>query len=210
MRSSDWSSDVCSSDLTIEDDESVQVTTSCGLVLRAFELPSGDEPLDTLVVPGGWGINAACENRKLVEWIRQRSKAARRTASVCSGAFLLAMAGLLDGRRAVTHWQRCAEFADRFPQVRLDPDPIFLCDGDIWTSAGVTAGIDLALALVEADLGREAALAVARQLVVFLKRPGGQSQFSTVLTLQESAGRFDKLHAWMIKNKSAESRVGTW
>src|SRR3546814_6665679 len=141
MRSSDWSSDVCSSDLTIEDDESVQVTTSCGLVLRAFELPSGDEPLDTLVVPGGWGINAACENRKLVEWIRQRSKAARRTASVCSGAFLLAMAGLLDGRRAVTHWQRCAEFADRFPQVRLDPDPIFLCDGDICTSAGVTAGI---------------------------------------------------------------------
>lgn len=180
--------------------ETPQVKTSSGLVLGASPLPPPAATLDTLVVPGGQGVYAACEQPLLVEWLQLRAKAARRTASVCSGAFLLATAGLLDGRRAVTHWQRCAEFARRFPQVRLDPDPIFICDGDIWTSAGVTAGIDLALALVEADLGRETALAVARQLVVFLKRPGGQSQFSAALTLQDSAGRFDALHAWMMQN----------
>jgi transcriptional regulator GlxA family with amidase domain len=158
--------------------------------------------LDTVIVAGGWGVNAACENRSLVEWLRVRSKAAQRTASVCSGAFLLATAGLLDGRRAVTHWQRCSEFAERFPQVRLDPDPIFVRDGDVWTSAGVTAGIDLALALVEIDLGRETVLAVARQLVVFLKRPGGQSQFSAALSLQGNDRRFDQLHAWIMENLS--------
>lgn len=179
-----------------------QVRTSSGLALAASPLPSPDAPLDTLVVAGEQGVNAACENRDLVEWVRGRSKAARRTASVCSGAFLLATAGLLDGRRVVTHWQRCAEFTKRFPLVRLDPDPIFVSDGDMWTSAGVTAGIDLALALIEIDLGRKAALAVGRQLVVFLKRPGGQSQFSTALSLQENDGRFDQLHAWIMENLS--------
>ncbi|WP_184473346.1 GlxA family transcriptional regulator [Rhizobium esperanzae] len=182
--------------------ECAEVKTSAGLALATSPLPSTDTPLDTLVVAGGWGVNAACENRDLVEWVKCRSKAARRTASVCSGAFLLATAGLLDGRRIVTHWQRCAEFAKRFPLVRLDPDPIFIRDGDMWTSAGVTAGIDLALALIEIDLGRRAALAVGRQLVVFLKRPGGQSQFSTVFSLQENDGRFDQLHAWIIENLS--------
>lgn len=177
-----------------------RVATSSGLVLAVLPLPSTDAPLDTLIVSGGWGVSAACEDRFLVEWIRQRARAARRTASVCSGAFLLATAGLLDGRRAVTHWQRCEEFATRFPKVRLEPDPIFVRDGDIWTSAGVTAGIDLALALVEADLGRAMALSVARQLVVFMKRPGGQSQFSAALTLQDSGGRFDDLHAWIMQN----------
>ncbi|SON56355.1 Isonitrile hydratase [Hartmannibacter diazotrophicus] len=177
-----------------------QTKTSSGLVLEAARLPPVDAPLDTLIVPGGWGINAACEDRSLIDWIGQRSKAARRTASVCSGAFLLATAGLLDGRRAVTHWQRCEEFRQRFPKIRVDPDPIFIRDGDIWTSAGVTAGIDLALSLVEADLGHDLALAVARQLVVFLKRPGGQSQFSAALTLQDNGGRFDDLHAWIVAN----------
>ncbi|MBL26360.1 MAG: AraC family transcriptional regulator [Rhodospirillaceae bacterium] len=180
--------------------ETDQVTTSSGLALSASPLPDAGSSLDTLIVPGGWGVNTACENQPLVDWIRRRAKAARRTVSVCSGAFLLASAGLLEGKRAVTHWGRCQEFADRFPDIRLEPDPIFLRDGDIWTSAGVTAGIDLSLALVEADIDRQSALAVARELVVFLKRPGGQSQFSSALTLHDLGGRFDDLHSWMMQN----------
>ncbi|MEJ8476342.1 GlxA family transcriptional regulator [Roseibium algae] len=176
------------------------MSSSSGLALVVQPLPPEKLPVDTLVIPGGWGINAACQDQELVDWVVQRSRQARRTVSVCSGAFLLATAGLLDGRRAVTHWQRCAEFAERFPKVKVDPDPIFIQDGSIWTSAGVTAGIDLAMALVEADLGRDIALAVARQLVVFLKRPGGQSQFSNTLGLQADTGRFDKLHGWLSQN----------
>ena len=131
----------------------------------------------------------------------------RRVASVCTGAFLLGAAGLLDGRRAVTHWSRCAELGRRFPRIEVDPDPIFICDTGIWTSAGVTAGIDLALALVEADLGRPAALAVARQLVVFLKRPGGQAQFSATLALQHGDARFEELHAWMAEHPAGDLSV---
>lgn len=183
------------------------IVTSSALTIGTSALPHASEALDTLIVPGGWGVYRACEDQQLVSWIAQRSKTARRTASVCSGAFLLASTGLLDGRRAVTHWQRCGEFRKRFPKVRLDPDPIFIQDGAIWTSAGVTAGIDLALALVENDLGREVALAVARQLVVFLKRPGGQSQFSAALTLQDESGRFDGLHAWMMENITQDLSV---
>ena len=160
------------------------VTAGVGIAVRA--LPAPTSPLDSLVVAGGLGVQAACENAALIRWITARAAVARRTASVCSDAFLLATAGLLDGRRAVTHWQRCAEFTRQFPAVHLEPDPIFVRDGSFWTSAGVTAGIDLALALVEADLGRPAALAVARQLVVFLKRPGGQAQFSATLALQHA------------------------
>lgn len=176
------------------------VRTSSGLQLHIDDLPKDDTPLDTLVIPGGWGVDNACEDEELLEWIGQRSQKARRTASVCSGAFLLAQAGLLDGRSAVTHWARCDEFIRRFPKVKLDPDPIFTRDGEIWTSAGITSGIDLSLALVEDDLGHDKALAVARQLVVFLKRPGGQSQFSAALTLQDSGGQFDELHAWVQQN----------
>lgn len=176
------------------------VTASAGLRLAAQRLPRPATSVDTLIVAGGYGVNACCENPALVRWIGTRAAAARRVASVCSGAFLLAAAGLLDGRRAVTHWQRCAEFARRFPEVRLEPDPIFIRDGNVWTSAGVTAGIDLALALVEADLGRKVALAVARHLVVFLKRPGGQSQFSAALALQQADSRFERLHAWVGDN----------
>lgn len=181
-----------------------QTRTSSGLALLTAPLNDTDHPLDTLIVAGGWGVNKACEDTKLVEWVRSRSAAARRTASVCSGAFLLAEAGLLDGRRAATHWRRCEEFAGRFPQVKLEPDPIFVQDGEIWSSAGVTAGIDLALAMVEADLGRKLALSVARELVVFLKRPGGQAQFSSALRLQQSDERFDRLHAWIMDNLRAD------
>ena len=173
------------------------VTSSAGLTLKTAGLSDPAMTTDTLIVAGGYGVNAATADGGLVDWLREKSKAARRTASVCSGAFLLAEAGLLDGRRVVTHWQRCAELARRHPAVRVEPDPIFIRDGAVWTSAGVTAGIDLALALVEDDLGRAMALAVARQLVVFLKRPGGQSQYSTALALQERAGTFEHFHAWV-------------
>ncbi|TPM96368.1 GlxA family transcriptional regulator [Mesorhizobium sp. B2-1-3A] len=179
---------------------SPRIRTSAGLVLEAAALPAHGPGIDTLIVPGGWGVNAACEAPELIDWVTGRSRDATRTASVCSGAMLLATAGLLDGRRAVTHWGRCAEFARRFPAVRLEPDPIFIRDGNVWTSAGVTAGIDLALSFVEADLGRRVALAVARELVVFLKRPGGQAQFSQTLKLQLGDERFDRLHGWIQDN----------
>ena len=173
------------------------LATSSGLGLQVAPLPPVGAALDTLIVAGGPGVHAAAADPGLVDWVRGRTDRARRTASVCTGAFLLAGTGVLDGRRAVTHWSHCAEFARRFPAVRVEPDPIFVRDGAVWTSAGVSAGIDLALALVEADLGGAAALAVARHLVVFLKRPGGQAQFSAVLSLQAAEDRFGALHAWI-------------
>jgi len=176
------------------------VTASAGVTLAVGPLSKPDELLDTLLVAGGEGIEAAIENPVLVDWVRERARQARRVASVCTGAFMLAAAGLLDGRRAATHWKYCAKLAQRFPAVRVEPDPIFVCDGSVWTSAGVTAGIDLALALVEEDLGRAMALAVARYLVVFLKRPGGQAQFSAALALQAADDRFGALHAWINKH----------
>lgn len=173
------------------------VTASAGVALAMLPLPSCGSALDTLVIAGGAGVEAAASDPALVDWVRQRAKQARRVASVCTGAFLLAASGALDGKRAATHWSVCAEFARRFPAVRVETDPIFVRDGVVWTSAGVTAGIDLALALVEEDLGRAAALAVARYLVVFLKRPGGQAQFSAALTLQVADDRFGALHEWI-------------
>lgn len=172
-------------------------SASAGLTLAAGPLTQGGEAVDTLLVAGGKGAEAAAENPALIEWLRRRAGQARRVASVCTGAFLLAAAGLLDDRRAVTHWEYCARLAQRFPSVRVEPDPIFVRDGSVWTSAGVTAGIDLALALVEEDLGLSVALAVARYLVVFLKRPGGQAQFSAALALQAAEDKFGALHDWM-------------
>lgn len=181
--------------------------SSAGLGLATQRLPKPRAPLDTLVLAGGWGVQDACRDDGLIRWIKARAKSARRVASVCSGAFLLARTGLLDGRRAVTHWSRCSDFAARFPAVRVERDPIFIRDGNVWTSAGITAGIDLALALVEDDVGRELALAVARQLVVFLKRPGGQSQFSATLALQHGNARFEALHAWISENLRGDLSV---
>jgi transcriptional regulator GlxA family with amidase domain len=138
-------------------------------------------PIDTLLVAGGDGTTDAMRDAALVAGLAQRS---RRVASVCTGAFVLAEAGVLDGRRATTHWRFCDALAQQYPAVTVEPDPIFVRDGNVITSAGVTAGMDLALALVEDDLGRELSLAVARRLVVFLRRPGSQSQFSAQLTGQ--------------------------
>jgi transcriptional regulator GlxA family with amidase domain len=163
--------------------------------------------VDTLIVAGGFGVNAAREDEALLNWLRERAGQARRVASVCSGALLLAAAGMLAGRRATTHWTRCAELARRHPDVIVESDPIFIRDGDVWTSAGITAGIDLALALVEDDLGRETALAVARQLVVFLKRPGGQAQFSAALALQQGDDSFGSLHAWIGDNLGGDLSI---
>jgi transcriptional regulator GlxA family with amidase domain len=144
----------------------------------------GGGPIDTLVVAGGAGSRRASRDSQLVTAIAAAAPRARRVASVCTGAFLLAAAGLLDGRRATTHWASCAELAAAYPNVRVDPDPIFTRDGNVYTSAGVTAGIDLALALVEDDLDRDAALEIARWLVMFVRRPGNQSQFSAQLQAQ--------------------------
>ena len=185
------------------------VVATSGLRLVAEALPSLVGPVDTLVISGGKGVETAASDPVLVDWIRDRAHAARRTASVCTGAFLLAATGALDGRRVVTHWSFCEELGRRFPRVRVERDPIFVRDEEVWTSAGVTAGIDLALALVEDDLGREIALAVARYLVVFLKRPGGQAQFSTTLSLQMAKDdRFATLHAWIRANLARDLSLG--
>lgn len=174
------------------------VMSSAGLALMAEPLPS--EGSDTLLIAGGWGVYEAAKDPALVAWVKDQGARSRRVASVCTGAFLLAASGWLDGRRVATHWTRCEQLARQHPELQVEPNPIFIKDGSVWTSAGVTAGIDLALALVEEDLGRAMALEVARHLVVFLKRPGGQSQFSATLALQEQGGRFDKLHAWIAEN----------
>ena len=162
------------------------LVTSSGLTLVPDALlDEAPAETDTLIVAGGIGSRTAVGDAVLIKWLARAAAHARRTASVCTGAFLLAEAGLLDGRSATTHWAAVAELARLYPRVRVDADPIFLRDGPIWTSAGVTAGMDLALALVEEDLDRDAALLIARHLVLFLRRPGNQSQFSATLATQQ-------------------------
>jgi transcriptional regulator GlxA family with amidase domain len=187
------------------------IVSSAGLGLHTHPLPK--TPSDTLIVAGGRGVHIALQDPQLLQWVRQQASSARRVASVCTGAFMLAEAGVLDGHRVVTHWDSCDELARRYPALHVDPEPIFINEDSLWTSAGVTAGIDLALALVETDLGRNIALAVARDLVVFLKRPGGQSQFSTALSMQHATrsqdSRFGDLHAWILDNLASDLSVAT-
>ncbi|MDR3474839.1 MAG: DJ-1/PfpI family protein [Devosia sp.] len=175
------------------------VTTSPGVTLETAPLSALDgKPIDTLIVPGGLPRSGAFGLDGLVAWLAANGQRPRRLCSVCTGAFLLADAGLLEGRRITTHWARAEELRRRHPQLDVDPDSIFVADGRVWTSGGVTAGIDLALALIEADLGHEIAIATARQLVMFVKRPGGQSQYSTPLTLQSApTSTFAVLHGWI-------------
>ncbi len=161
--------------------------TSSGLSITPdSSLDAAPAPIDTLIVAGGAGHAKAAQDAALVDWIARAGAGARRTASVCTGAFLLARAGLLDGRRATTHWASSQTLAHLYPEVLVDAEPIFVRDGQIWTSAGVTAGMDLALALVEEDLDSDAALTIARHLVLFLRRPGNQSQFSATLAAQQA------------------------
>jgi transcriptional regulator GlxA family with amidase domain len=170
------------------------VPSSCGVALPAEPLPRV-ATLDTLIVSGGEGTLEALRDGKLIAAIRRAPLRARRVASVCSGAFLLAQAGLLEGKRATTHWRGATRLAKAFPNVSVEPDCIYIKQGDVWTSAGVSAGIDLALAMITEDLGAEIAANVAREMVVYAKRPGGQAQHSALLELD--APRFAKLNAWM-------------
>lgn len=159
------------------------VTSRSGLPVHASQDVAGTSPdgIDTLVIAGGFGVDQACGDEPLVSWIAAAGSGARRVTSVCSGVFLLAAAGLVTGRTVTTHWGRARQLATKHPELTVDCDPIFIRDGRLWTSAGVTAGMDLALALVEDDLGRDVAHKVAQELVMFLRRPGGQSQFSVPL-----------------------------
>lgn len=165
-------------------------------------------PIDTLLVAGGRGVRNASADESLISWLRLAARRARRVGSVCTGAFLLARAGLLDGRRVTTHWGACGALARSYPAVGVESDPIFVRDGNVYTSAGVSAGIDLALALVEEDLGSAATLAVARELVLFIRRPGGQAQFSAGLAGQ-SAQRpsLRTLQGWIADHLDADLTV---
>ncbi len=164
--------------------------------------------VDTLLVVGGRGVDALLGDRAVLSWLRRMAGRVRRLASVCTGAFLLAEAGLLDGRTATTHWSRAADLARRYPRVRVEEDRIWVRDGNIYTSAGVSAGMDLALALIEADLGAEVALAVARAMVMYLRRPGDQSQYSAPLRLQAAeTPSVRDLVTWAAEHPAADLSV---
>jgi transcriptional regulator GlxA family with amidase domain len=183
-------------------------TTESGIVFRPTAAIENAPKLDTLIVPGGCGLRSPEINRKVVDWILGRAKTTRRVASVCTGIYGLAATGLLDGCRATTHWRFSTDVAKRFPKLRMVPNALFVKDGKFYTSAGVTAGIDLALALIEEDLGAKIALSVAREMVVYLKRSGGQDQYSEPLQFQtNSSDRFAELVAWMTNNPTAEMSV---
>jgi len=173
-------------------------TTSSGLVIRPDALVPSIVSLDTLIIPGGAGLRRPGVAERAARWIVSMAPRVRRVASVCTGLYGLAATGLLDGRRVATHWSAVADIAKRYPRLRVDPDVLYIKDDRFYTSAGVTAGIDLALALIEEDHGPRIALAVARELVVYLKRPGGQQQFSEPLQFQlSSADRFVDIAAWI-------------
>ncbi|HWW71364.1 MAG TPA: GlxA family transcriptional regulator [Duganella sp.] len=175
------------------------VTTSAGLPVATVALATLDGlAIDTLIAPGGCKGEEFHAPPALVNWIAHQAPLVRRLCSVCTGAFLLAAAGQLEGKRAATHWEWVDRLRERHPGIDIDADKIFVKDGSVWTSAGVSAGIDLTLALIEEDYGHHVAIETARQLVMFIKRTGGQSQFSVPLTAQaHEGGRFDSLHAWV-------------
>lgn len=190
-----------------------------GLSRRSFKAESGvifqptstietAPKLDTLIIPGGCGLRLPEINRKVANWIIEKAKEMRRVASVCTGIYGLAATGLLDNRRVTTHWRFAADVAKRFPKLKVEPNALFVKDGRFYTSAGVTAGIDLALALIEEDLGSKMALTVAREMVVYLKRSGGQEQYSEPLQFQtNTSDRFTELVAWMTNNPTKPMSV---
>jgi transcriptional regulator GlxA family with amidase domain len=182
------------------------VRSSSGVELLARGLkPSG--AISTLIVAGGEGVRTAATCQKTLAFARAIAKRGVRIASVCSGAYILAEAGVLDGRRATTHWQRTRHFLGAYPKIKLEPDRIFVRDGNIWSSAGISAGIDLALALVAEDFGDEIAQKTARQLVLYQRRSGGQSQFSSLLELKAPSGRFGPLLTWAREHLDAPLTV---
>lgn len=197
-------------DVVIASPRGGPVMTDCLVELGSVSLDqAATRPIDTLIVAGGEGVFDAVEQQDLVDWIRSESSKSRRLASTCMGSFLTAAAGLLDGQSVTTHWRQVEELQRRFPEVDVKRDPLFVRNGDMWSSAGVTAGIDLALAMIEEDLGHEAAMQVAQALVVFFKRPGGQSQFSDILNIQaaETEGLFADLHAWIAGHLQSDLSV---
>ena len=170
-----------------------------GVVFQPHSTLNSAPPLDTLIIPGGAGTRDPKINRTISQWVARRSSRIRRIASVCTGIYLLAPTGLLNGRTVTTHWKFAPDVARRFPKLNVDPDPLFLKDGKFYTAGGVTASVDLSLALIEEDHGPRVALAVARELVVYLKRAGGQKQYSEPLEFQvTSADRFAELATWMV------------
>lgn len=189
--------------------ETTTVAGDCGLGMVAHRrITAVRGVVDTVLVAGGSAAVGAAAGDPVVRWLPRMARRARRVGSICTGAFVLAAAGLLDGRRATTHWLFCEELARLYPKVGVDPAPIFVRDGAVCTSAGVTAGIDLALELVEEDLGGEIALAVARTLVVYLRRPGGQAQFSVALSTRPVEHRaFRDLQAWIVEHLAEPLRV---
>ena len=185
-----------------------------GVVFKAHRTLQTAPALDTLIIPGGSGLRRPDANAKVSAWLRSRASQIRRIASVCTGIYGLAPTGLLDGRLVTTHWRFARDVAKRFPKLNVDPNALFLKDGPFYTSAGVTAGIDLSLALIEEDYGPEVAFSVARELVVYLKRPGGQEQYSEPLQfqIQSAGGDFSDLPAWMLthlrQNLAVETLAG--
>jgi len=163
--------------------------------------------ITTLIVSGGNGVRGVWNCPKTLSFVRGMAKRGVRIASVCSGAYVLAEAGLLDGKRATTHWQRTQHFVATYPRIKLEPDQIFTRDGDIWTSAGISAGIDMSLAMIAEDCGEEVAQQTARQLVLYHRRSGGQSQFSSLLELKAPTGRFAPLLAWAREHLDAPLTV---
>ena len=192
--------------ITVIADGGGLIRSSSGVAMPAEPL-RGQRIIDTLIVAGGQGTRHAMTSEPILRFVRQQAQRARRVCSVCSGSLVLAAAGILDGRRATTHWRRCDQLRKTFPSVKVEPDQNFIRDGHIWTSAGVTAGIDLSLALIEEDLGHEVAKRVAQELVVYHRRPGGQSQYSALLELDAGDDRFVKLLAWARENISKDLTV---
>jgi transcriptional regulator GlxA family with amidase domain len=187
-----------------------QVDTADGVPLVTQSIRSLDRAeIDTLIVPGAFVVEDVTRDAKLIKWIATRAPKCQRVCSVCIGSFMLAAAGILDGRRATTHWMHAPLLARKHPKVQVEPDAIFVRDGRVWSSAGVTTGIDLALALIEEDCGRGVAIHVARMLVVYLKRAGGQSQYSALLAGQaeSDADIFAGLDRWMAENLNADLTV---
>jgi transcriptional regulator GlxA family with amidase domain len=197
--------------VTVVSPDGASTATSSGLtIVPHAAIGHAPRSIDTLVIAGGPGAERASCDPALRSWIAARARRTRRVASVCTGAFLLAEAGLLDGRRATTHWAAAGELARRYPRVDVDPEPIFVRDGEVWTSAGVTAGMDLALALVEEDLDRDTALTIARHLVLFLRRPGNQSQFSATLAAQAPEREsLREVQRFAVENLAADLSVET-
>jgi transcriptional regulator GlxA family with amidase domain len=182
------------------------VRSTSGVEMLAHKFGSASA-ITTLIISGGEGVEAAARNKCVSQFVKAVAKRGARIASVCSGTFVLAEAGLLDGKRATTHWQRTRQFLSAYPKVKLEPDQIFVRDGQIWSSAGITAGIDLALAMVAEDFGEAVVEKTARQLVLYHRRSGGQSQFSSLLELKAPTGRFGPLLTWARENLDAKLTV---